>query len=552
MRNMNVHVTKHIALRSTMLVCLAATTMLAGCTKSANTATGSPSPSQTSDAQKSSIPNKEFKIKVMSWQGPEEQYGPAYNEAFAQYMKLHPNVKIEHLYQPNANNGYDKLLDTQFVAHEAPDAMQLTAGAMKKYADQDYLLRLDGYMQQPTAYGTAKWIDTFTGGEKAFSTLKSANKYGSIMTIPVDGGPGGAPLIPFYYNKDIFAKAGVAKPPETWKEFIEACKKIKAAGYDPVAADGGRFLQWMTFFTDNQLDPGHLASQFDEKYRIPELASDILNLSVLTGKHKADDPVDSTANDIIKDFAQYWQQGWAGINADQAKQLFLLGKAAMYEDGNWDYSYFEKNVKGFSFGVIPFPLITKETTPYAAELMPAAGDKQSYGWSLNKDLEKDPDKLKVVIDIYQFMTSKETQETMSTKGVFIPVISGLTIPEKVKPFMISDKNKILSPTSFSSPLFALATDGAAIMQTFLLGQSDKNTAMNKLWQQASDKAKKTAADALDAKIGVPNQIDTLQKTYDKQKADNAPDNVTKATADSLAIAKLKLEFYKQYAEPLLK
>ncbi|WP_242435818.1 extracellular solute-binding protein [Streptomyces sp. Root369] len=35
----------------------------------------------------------------------------------------------------------------------------------------------------------------------------------------------------FFYNKDIFAKAGIAKPPSTWAEVEADAKKIKQAGY---------------------------------------------------------------------------------------------------------------------------------------------------------------------------------------------------------------------------------------------------------------------------------------------------------------------------------
>src|SRR5258708_2770065 len=40
--------------------------------------------------------------------------------------------------------------------------------------------------------------------------------------------------IMWFYNKEIFAKAGV-QPPTTWDEFAEVCAKIKAIGVTPVA-----------------------------------------------------------------------------------------------------------------------------------------------------------------------------------------------------------------------------------------------------------------------------------------------------------------------------
>src|ERR671934_14862 len=34
----------------------------------------------------------------------------------------------------------------------------------------------------------------------------------------------------FFYNRDLFAKAGIAAPPKTWDEFLEAAKKIQGLG----------------------------------------------------------------------------------------------------------------------------------------------------------------------------------------------------------------------------------------------------------------------------------------------------------------------------------
>lgn len=41
-----------------------------------------------------------------------------------------------------------------------------------------------------------------------------------------------------FYRKDLFKKAGIAAEPKTWDEFMDACKKLKAAGIAPVAVGG--------------------------------------------------------------------------------------------------------------------------------------------------------------------------------------------------------------------------------------------------------------------------------------------------------------------------
>lgn len=45
-----------------------------------------------------------------------------------------------------------------------------------------------------------------------------------------------------FYNKAIFKEAGIEKEPTTWTEFLDACEKIKAKGYAPLALDDAYVL----------------------------------------------------------------------------------------------------------------------------------------------------------------------------------------------------------------------------------------------------------------------------------------------------------------------
>ena len=52
----------------------------------------------------------------------------------------------------------------------------------------------------------------------------------------------------FVYNTEIFEKAGIAKTPETWDEFLDCCEKIKAAGFNPCTSDDAYALQYLGFY----------------------------------------------------------------------------------------------------------------------------------------------------------------------------------------------------------------------------------------------------------------------------------------------------------------
>ena len=58
----------------------------------------------------------------------------------------------------------------------------------------------------------------------------------------VDGEQYGVPytfgLVGFFYNKDLFAQAGIDEPPATWDEFLADVQALKDAGITPIAVAG--------------------------------------------------------------------------------------------------------------------------------------------------------------------------------------------------------------------------------------------------------------------------------------------------------------------------
>ena len=45
-------------------------------------------------------------------------------------------------------------------------------------------------------------------------------------------------LVGLFYRKDLFHKVGIADEPKTWDQFLDACKRLKAAGITPIAVGG--------------------------------------------------------------------------------------------------------------------------------------------------------------------------------------------------------------------------------------------------------------------------------------------------------------------------
>ncbi len=134
------------------------------------------------------------------------------------YMAAHPNVKINITVLEN-EAFKTKLAATPPDAY--PDLFQSWGGGtMAAQADA-------GLLQDITS-AVADWKDTINPGAMSIYQYKGA-QYG----IPWDMG-----MIGFWYNKDLFAKAGITAPPATWDEFLAAIPKLKAAGVAPLAIAG--------------------------------------------------------------------------------------------------------------------------------------------------------------------------------------------------------------------------------------------------------------------------------------------------------------------------
>ena len=134
------------------------------------------------------------------------------------YMAANPNVKIN--ITVLANEAFKtKLAATPPDAY--PDLFQSWGGGtMAAQADA-------GLLQDITS-AVAGWKDTVNPGAMSIYQYKGA-QYG----IPWDMG-----MIGFWYNKDLFTKAGITAPPANWDDYLAAITKLKAAGVAPLAIAG--------------------------------------------------------------------------------------------------------------------------------------------------------------------------------------------------------------------------------------------------------------------------------------------------------------------------
>ena len=153
------------------------------------------------------------------------------------------------------------------------------------------------------------------------------------------GIPNQLETVGLFYNKDLFAKYGVAEP-QNLDELLAGARTLKDAGVIPMAVNDKDGWQG-----------GHLLSM--------SLSSEVGGAGMdklLSGETRWDDPSVVRSLQVWADLAEQelLPKSPTAINYDTGNALFYSGKAAINPTGSWLAFDIERNVK-FEVGYIPFP-----------------------------------------------------------------------------------------------------------------------------------------------------------------------------------------------------
>ncbi|WP_308637524.1 extracellular solute-binding protein [Paenibacillus silvisoli] len=259
-----------------------------------------------------------------------------------QYQKDHPNVKIE---LDSLNTDQQKLkLKTQAASKEVPDITIVNPSAqMKPFVDAGLFAPLNEMIDQNGLK------DTFQKGLLDYYSFD-----GNVYALP-DGNN----IEVVYYNKDLFAQAGITAPPATYEEFIEDVKALRAKNITPIAIGEkdswtGSFL-FMNVLLRTNGGPGFLQD-------------------VLDGKKQFTDPAFTEAVSKFQDLiqAKAFNEGATSVDYNTGGNLFKTGKAAMMIMGTWETGAIDASSVGGKVGVFKFPTVGGKGDPDQFMLAPGS------------------------------------------------------------------------------------------------------------------------------------------------------------------------------------
>lgn len=129
------------------------------------------------------------------------------------FEKNNPDVKVKLVNAGTNKDEYTAINNAIAAGKGAPDIAQIEYYALPEYA-------IKGELEDLGQFGAKDYKGFYTPG-----TWSSVNIADGVYGLPMDSGP-----MAFFYNKEVFDKAGVTEVPKTWDEFYAAAKKIKAIG----------------------------------------------------------------------------------------------------------------------------------------------------------------------------------------------------------------------------------------------------------------------------------------------------------------------------------
>lgn len=302
------------------------------------------------------------------------------------YTKKNPNVEIE--VQVTSWNEYWTKLEAAAVSNQMPDIFWMHTNEILKYADYGKLANL---------------TDLYDDEDKNFykdhySEISLSNAQGSdgdIYGVPKD-----KDTVGLVYNKEMFDKAGVKYPDEswTWDDLTEASQKIydKTGKYGYMAYGDDQLGYWNFVYQNG----GSILTEDKEKGAFDQKAT----------------------RDAMKFYINLQKEDWCPDQKYFAETspgtAFFSEEGAMFLEGNWNLLS-EMNNYPEMIGKWDIAVLPKCPNP-------ASGDgRATISNGLCYSTAAEGENLEVVKDVLKFFGSEEGQRIQGESGAAIPAYEGL-------------------------------------------------------------------------------------------------------------------------------
>lgn len=264
---------------------------------------------------------------------------------------------------------------------------------------------LDLALAKDALVDLTEYVDADADWKKLYTetSITTNSRDGKIYASSSEGS-----IVGYFYNKELFEKAGIAAPATTWEEFFAQCEQLKAAGITPLSmdtADSAWVTQlWMGAMVATANDAGYeLMKQMNPTdYNTPEMVQAVANVQKMLQEYTTPDAI--------------------GGKYEHAANNFFSGNVAMIANGPWmigDFADTTKAPEGFAdkVGVAVYP----GGFVYDAPIQ---------GFMVTN--QEDPKLVEASIEMVKFFTNEHAQQlALETQGM-VPASPTVEITDAAK------------------------------------------------------------------------------------------------------------------------
>lgn len=342
-------------------------------------------------------------LKLWHYEAPNSAMGQAWDEAVKEFKAKHPGVKVE--FEAKGFEQIQKTAPMVLNSSDAPDVMEYnkgnaTAGLLSKQG------LLTDLTQEATTRG---WDKKLSASVRTTSVYDTNGVMGSGKWYGV---PNYAEYTMVFYNKDLFAKYGIAEP-KSFDELTAAMDKFVQNKVTPLANAGAEYIAQQYLY---QLALSKADRSWVDSYELYK------------GKTDFHDTAWSYAADTFADWVKkgYIAKTTNSAKAEDAGVSFIQGKSPILFSGSWWYGRFVDEAK-FDWGTFLWP---------DSNLTLGSGGNL---WVVPKGAKNK----KLAYDFIDITMSKKIQNLLGNKGG-VPVAADASAITDAKSKALIDNFNVLS------------------------------------------------------------------------------------------------------------
>ncbi|GAB3592317.1 extracellular solute-binding protein [Angustibacter peucedani] len=395
------------------------------------------------------------KTTITWWHNSNNEPGKGYYEKVAKdFEAKHPGVTVE--ISAMAHEDMVDKLDAAFQSGDLPDIyMERGGGELADHVDAGLVRDLSG--------------DASSEISKIGGSVAGWQVDGKTYALPFSLG-----VVGFWYNKQLWSKAGITATPTTMDELYDDIGKLKAAGETPLSVGAGD--KWP-------------AAHYWYYTALRSCPQTVLQNAVKSLDFS--DPCFVKAGDVLQTLLQKkpFNNGFLSTPAQEgatsASGLLATGKVATELQGHWEPGVMQgltddKKGLGDQTGWFPFPAVDGGQGDPKAQL--GGGD----AWAVSKDAPS------AAVDLVKYLLSDEVQTGFAKNDMGLPTnpaatgsVSDPALAELLKVRDDSPYVQLYFDTAFGTSVGGAMNDEIALLFAGKASSAD----VVKATQQAADEEK---------------------------------------------------------------